>query len=85
MRSGAKCTNWDSLGRLEVTQGHRQCHHSIERTDFLSLRVIFFRLLAVCWPSAQVHETITFLLVTFPNIRRFFNFFPRADSAMNLS
>ena len=24
MRTGAKCTNWDSLGRLKVTQGHRQ-------------------------------------------------------------
>ena len=23
--------NWDSLVRLEVTQCHRQCHHSIER------------------------------------------------------
>jgi len=31
MRSGAKCTNWGSLGRLGVTQGHPQCHHSIER------------------------------------------------------
>ena len=28
MKSGAKCTNWGSLGRLVVTQGHRQCHHS---------------------------------------------------------
>ena len=32
MRSGAKCTNWDILGPLEVTQGHRQRHHSIECT-----------------------------------------------------
>jgi len=31
MRSGAKCTNWRSLGHLGVTQGHRKCHHSIER------------------------------------------------------
>jgi len=31
MKSGRKCTNWDSLGRSGVTQGHRQCHHSIER------------------------------------------------------
>jgi len=30
-RSGAKCTNLGSLGHLGVTQGHRQCHHSIER------------------------------------------------------
>ena len=31
MNGGAKCTNWDSLGRLWVTQGHRQCYQSIER------------------------------------------------------
>ena len=31
MRSGAKCANLDSLGHLGVTQGHPQCHHSIER------------------------------------------------------
>ena len=31
MRSDAKCTNWGSLGYLGVTQGHRQCHYSIER------------------------------------------------------
>jgi len=35
MRSGSKRTNWGSLGRLGVTQGHRQCHHSIECMDFL--------------------------------------------------
>jgi len=28
-------------------------------------------LLAVCWPRAQVHEIITFLLATMPNIHRF--------------
>jgi len=28
------------------------------------------RLLAVCWPSARVHEKITFLLVTLANIHR---------------
>jgi len=27
--------------------------------------------LALCWPSAQVHETITILLVTLSNIHRF--------------
>ena len=27
MRNGAKCTNWGSLGRFGVTQGHPQCHH----------------------------------------------------------
>jgi len=32
--------------------------------------VHFLRLLAVCWPSTQVHETITFLLVTLPYIHR---------------
>jgi len=31
IKSGIKCRNWGSLGRLEVTQGHRQCHHSIVR------------------------------------------------------
>ena len=33
MNGGAKCTNWGigDLGHLGVTQGHRQCHHSIER------------------------------------------------------
>jgi len=31
MNGGAKCTLWGSLGQLEVTRGHRQCHHSIER------------------------------------------------------
>ena len=35
----------------------------------------FLRLLAVCWPGAQVHETITFSLVTLPNIHRFKTFF----------
>ena len=34
----------------------------------------FLRILAVCWPSAQVHETTTFLLVTLPNIH-WFQFF----------
>jgi len=37
--------------------------------------VHFLRLLAVRLPSAQVHETITFLLVTLPNIHRFYFFF----------
>jgi len=31
----------------------------------------FLRLLAVCRPGPKVHETITFLLVTLPNIHRF--------------
>jgi len=36
MKSGAQCTNWGSLGRLRVTQGHRHCHHhSIQRVRFL--------------------------------------------------
>jgi len=30
VKSGAKCRNWGSLGRLGVTQGHRQYHHSTE-------------------------------------------------------
>jgi len=37
--------------------------------------VHFLRLLAACWSSSQVHETITFLLVTLPNIYRFKNKF----------
>ena len=41
MNSGAKCrpTNWGSLGRLRITQGHRQCHHSIERIRLPSIRL----------------------------------------------
>ena len=35
MRRGAKCTNLGSLGHLGVTQGHWQCHHSIERIRLL--------------------------------------------------
>jgi len=30
MNGGAKCRKWGGLGRLGSTQGHRQCHHSIE-------------------------------------------------------
>jgi len=32
MNGGAKCKKWGGLGRLGVTEGHGQCHHSIERT-----------------------------------------------------
>jgi len=35
MNGVAKCRKWGSLGQLGGTQGHRQCHHSIERIDFL--------------------------------------------------
>jgi len=31
MNVGAICRKWGSLGQLGGTQGHRQCHHSIER------------------------------------------------------
>ena len=31
MNGVAKCRKWGSLGQLGGTQGHRQCHHSIER------------------------------------------------------
>jgi len=31
MNGGAKCRKWGSLEQLGGTQGHRQCHHSIER------------------------------------------------------
>ena len=26
-----KCTKWGDFGCLGVTQGHSQCHHSVER------------------------------------------------------
>ena len=35
MNGGAKCRKWGGLGRLGVTQSHRQCHHSISAYDFL--------------------------------------------------
>ena len=31
MNGGTKCRKWGGLGRLGGNQGHRQCHHSIER------------------------------------------------------
>jgi len=31
MNGGAKCRKWGGLGQLGGTQGHGQCHHSIER------------------------------------------------------
>ena len=31
MNGGAKYRKWGGLGRLGGTQGHGQCHHSIER------------------------------------------------------
>jgi len=31
MNGGAKCRKWGGLGWLGGTQGHGQCHHSIER------------------------------------------------------
>ena len=46
---------------------------------YIQARAWLFRALslslAVRWPSAQVHETITFLLVTLPNIHRLKFFF----------
>jgi len=39
--------------------------------------VHFFRLSAVCWSGVKVYETITLLLVTLPNIRRFKKKFTR--------
>ena len=50
------------LKSMNIWQSYKQ-----ERDCF----VHFLRLLAVRWPSAPVHETITFLLVTLPNIHRF--------------
>ena len=31
MNGGAKYRKWGGLGRLGGCQGHRQCHHSIQR------------------------------------------------------
>ena len=31
VNGGAKCRKWGGLGWLGGTQGHGQCHHSIER------------------------------------------------------
>jgi len=33
MNGGAKCRKWDGLGQVGATQGHGQCHHSIERVQ----------------------------------------------------
>jgi len=32
INGGAKCRKWGGLERLGGTQGHQQCHRSIERT-----------------------------------------------------
>ena len=47
---------------MNIWQSYKQ-----ERDCF----VHFFCILAVCWPSAQMRDTITFLLITLPNIHRF--------------
>jgi len=59
------------------------CRCRLLRLQSSDCLVHFLRLLAVCCPSAQVHETITFLLVTLPNIHRLKKSF--TDSAINLS
>jgi len=64
-----------NLPPVNIWQSYKQ-----ERDCF----VHFLSLLAVCWPSEQVHETITFLLVILPNIHRFKKN-PLTDSAINLS
>ena len=45
MNGGAKCRKWGVLGWLGGTQGHGQCHHSIESIfDFIRNYVsIFYR------------------------------------------
>jgi len=63
------------LKSVNIWQSYKQ-----ERDCF----VHFLRLLAVCWPSAQVHETITFLLVTLTNIHRLKKN-SLSDLAINLS
>jgi len=52
----------EKIKSVNIRQSYRQ------KRDYL---VHFLRLLAVCWPSEKVHDTITFLLVTLPNIYRF--------------
>jgi len=39
MKGNAKCKIWD-VGGIGVIQGHRQCHHSIERLR-LSIQLFF--------------------------------------------
>ena len=51
-----------SLKTVSVWQSYKQ-----ERDCFVHPS----RLLALCWPSAQVHETVAFLLVTLVDIHRF--------------
>ena len=63
------------VANVNIWQSYKQ-----ERDCF----VHFFRLFAVCWPSAQVHETITSLLVTLSNIHRL-NKIPLTGSAINRS
>ena len=63
------------LESVNIWQSYKQ-----ERDCF----VHFLRLLAVRLPSAQVHLTITFLLVTLPNIHRFY-FFHSQTQQINLS
>ena len=41
LNDDAKCRKWGGLGQLRVTQGHRQCHHSIERIRLESRIRIF--------------------------------------------
>jgi len=53
---------WKKLKSRNIWQSYKK------RRDCF---VHFLRLLAVCWPSAPVHEIIKFLLPTLPNIHRF--------------
>ena len=58
--------------------------HWLKITEHIECK-LFSSCLPVCWPGAQhVHETITFLVVTLPNIHRF-NFFSLTNLAIKLS
>jgi len=54
--------------------------HSYGQKDTVDCVVHFLLLLAVWWPSAQVHETTTFLLVTLPKFTDFKNFTGRLSN-----
>jgi len=62
--------------RVGQKTGPRTHNHNSEYWEKVQTRTWLFPALspsvAVCWPSAQVHDTITCLLVSLPNIHRIF-------------
>jgi len=63
------------LKSMNIWQSYKQ-----ERDCF----VHFLRRLALCWPSAQVHETITFSSCNFAKYSPTLKIFSLTDSAINL-